>query len=252
MMQSYSKNEAIDRINKLAKTGKAFLFIINYKQDCSFVEQIDNIDPSELLYNLNGFSNCTSVPIPLQSPITWRPTPISLVQYKTSFDIVRRNILGGNSFLTNLTCITPVATNLGLEDIFYHSQALYKLWLKNRFVVFSPEIFIRIENGKICSYPMKGTMDATLPSALEVLMEDEKEAAEHATIVDLIRNDLSMVADCVAVTLSLCRYSPYKSRPYFTDQFGNQWDFAERLCFLFGRYSFQASPCRFHYGSPKT
>lgn len=118
MMQSYSKNEAIDRINKLAKTGKAFLFIINYKQDCSFVEQIDNIDPSELLYNLNGFSNCTSVPIPLQSPITWRPTPISLVQYKTSFDIVRRNILGGNSFLTNLTCITPVATNLGLEDIF--------------------------------------------------------------------------------------------------------------------------------------
>ena len=49
MMQSYSKNEAIDRINKLAKTGKAFLFIINYKQDCSFVEQIDNIDPSELL-----------------------------------------------------------------------------------------------------------------------------------------------------------------------------------------------------------
>ena len=98
MMQSYSKNEAIDRINKLAKTGKAFLFIINYKQDCSFVEQIDNIDPSELLYNLNGFSNCTSVPIPLQSPITWRTTPISLVQYKTSFDIVRRNILGGNSF----------------------------------------------------------------------------------------------------------------------------------------------------------
>ncbi len=42
MMQSNSKNEAIDRINKLAKTGEAFLFIINYKQDCSFVEQIDN------------------------------------------------------------------------------------------------------------------------------------------------------------------------------------------------------------------
>ena len=68
MMQSYSKNEAIDRINKLAKTGKAFLFIINYKQDCSFVEQIDNIDPSELLYNLNGFSNCTSEPATSPKP----------------------------------------------------------------------------------------------------------------------------------------------------------------------------------------
>lgn len=47
---------------------------------------------------------------------------------------------------------------------------------------------------------MKGTIDATLPSATRLLMEDEKEAAEHATIVDLIRNDLSIVADNVSVT----------------------------------------------------
>ena len=96
--------------------------------------------------------------------------------------------------------MTPVNTNLGLKDIFYHSRALYKLLLKETFVVFSPEIFIRIENGRISSYPMKGTIDATLPSATRLLMEDEKEAAEHATIVDLIRNDLSIVADNVSVT----------------------------------------------------
>ena len=96
--------------------------------------------------------------------------------------------------------MTLVNTNLGLKDIFYHSRALYKLWLKETFVVFSPEIFIRIENGRISSYPMKGTIDATLPSATRLLMEDEKEAAEHATIVDLIRNDLSIVADNVSVT----------------------------------------------------
>ena len=96
--------------------------------------------------------------------------------------------------------MTLVNTNLGLKDIFYRSRALYKLWLKETFVVFSPEIFIRIENGRISSYPMKGTIDATLPSATRLLMEDEKEAAEHATIVDLIRNDLSIVADNVSVT----------------------------------------------------
>ena len=33
-----------------------------------------------------------------------------------------------------------------------------------------------------------------------LLMQDTKEAAEHATIVDLIRNDLSMVAEHVEVT----------------------------------------------------
>lgn len=64
---------------------------------------------------------------------------------------------------------------------------------------FSPESFVRIKNGKIYSYPMKGTLDASLPNAEEVLMNDEKEAAEHATIVDLIRNDLSRVAERVRV-----------------------------------------------------
>jgi para-aminobenzoate synthetase component 1 len=87
-----------------------------------------------------------------------------------------------------------------LEEIFLHSEALYKLWLKDRFVCFSPEIFVRIEKGKIKSFPMKGTIDATLPDAEQLLMQDTKEAAEHATIVDLIRNDLSMVSEHVEVT----------------------------------------------------
>lgn len=46
---------------------------------------------------------------------------------------------------------------------------------------------------------MKGTLDASLPNAEKLLMEDRKEAAEHATIVDLIRNDLSRVAEDVRV-----------------------------------------------------
>ena len=45
---------------------------------------------------------------------------------------------------------------------------------------------------------MKGTIRADLPRAAEQLLEDEKEMAEHATITDLIRNDLSMVAHNVS------------------------------------------------------
>ena len=47
---------------------------------------------------------------------------------------------------------------------------------------------------------MKGTIDASIPSAAQLLMNDPKETAEHATIVDLIRNDLSMVANRVSVS----------------------------------------------------
>jgi para-aminobenzoate synthetase component 1 len=46
---------------------------------------------------------------------------------------------------------------------------------------------------------MKGTIDASVENAREVIMHDPKEIAEHHTIVDLIRNDLSRVAENVTV-----------------------------------------------------
>ena len=70
-----------------------------------------------------------------------------------------------------------VYTNLSLKDIFYHSKAMYKLWMRDRFVVFSPEIFVRMRDGLIYSYPMKGTIDATLPDARRRILDDPKEAA---------------------------------------------------------------------------
>jgi para-aminobenzoate synthetase component 1 len=46
---------------------------------------------------------------------------------------------------------------------------------------------------------MKGTIDARIENAREKLLSSQKELAEHFTIVDLIRNDLSMVAKKVKV-----------------------------------------------------
>jgi para-aminobenzoate synthetase component 1 len=40
---------------------------------------------------------------------------------------------------------------------------------------------------------MKGTIDASIEDAEKIILSDQKELAEHFTIVDLIRNDLSMV-----------------------------------------------------------
>jgi para-aminobenzoate synthetase component 1 len=46
---------------------------------------------------------------------------------------------------------------------------------------------------------MKGTIDASVKNAREIIMRDQKEIAEHTTIVDLIRNDLSIIAKNVYV-----------------------------------------------------
>jgi para-aminobenzoate synthetase component 1 len=51
---------------------------------------------------------------------------------------------------------------------------------------------------------MKGTIDARIPNAKSILLSDKKEEAEHITIVDLIRNDLSQVA--TNITVSRFRY----------------------------------------------
>jgi para-aminobenzoate synthetase component 1 len=46
---------------------------------------------------------------------------------------------------------------------------------------------------------MKGTIDASIKHARDIIFSDQKEKAEHATIVDLLRNDISRVAKNVSV-----------------------------------------------------
>lgn len=227
------KQEIIDKINRLASQDEPFLFVINYQGDKAFIRQLSDINPEECLFDFEGRGNSSharketlkegtlKVEILKKGTLreeyqkeetlkeevpetTWQVEPPLYKDYERSFGIVKSNIMGGNSYLTNLTCRVPVSCNLSLEEIFHRARGKYKLLLRrnenlNPFVCFSPETFVRIKNGRIYSYPMKGTLDASLPDAEKQLMEDQKEAAEHATIVDLIRNDLSRVAENVRV-----------------------------------------------------
>lgn len=200
------KQDIIERINLLAQEGDPFLFVVNFQGDDAFIQKLSDIDPQECLYDFEGTSNVVrQVEPPFPSEVQWEVDAPSYASYEKSFDIVKNNILMGNSYLANLTCKVPVRCNLSLHDIFLHAKGKYKLLLRghekeNRhFVCFSPETFVKVKGGRVYSYPMKGTLDASLPQAEEVLMADAKEAAEHATIVDLIRNDLSRVAEDVRV-----------------------------------------------------
>ena len=148
----------------------------------------------------NSWSDAHKLPFRPPADFRFDLSPVPFSRYEKAFKLVRKNILHGNSFLLNLTFPTAIDTDLSLEEIFLHSQAPYKLYFKDQFVLFSPESFIQIRDGEIYSYPMKGTIDASVPHAEQKLMENEKELWEHNTIVDLIRNDLSMVARNVEVT----------------------------------------------------
>ncbi|MGP1416657.1 aminodeoxychorismate synthase component I [Prevotella fusca] len=199
-MKLYNREHAIQRMNTLAKNGKDFIFIINYKADGAYVEESTNIDPHELLFAFPILDNIPEAESYRTNTVEWHTEPLTREDYEQRINLVKQREREGDSYLANLTCRIPVRTNLSLHDVFMRSKALYRCWLKEKFVCFSPEIFVRInKEGLISSFPMKGTIDATRPDAEKELMENKKEAAEHATIVDLIRNDLSMIAEQVQV-----------------------------------------------------
>jgi para-aminobenzoate synthetase/4-amino-4-deoxychorismate lyase len=64
----------------------------------------------------------------------------------------------------------------------------------------SPELFFRIDAGRIVTRPMKGTMPRGLDSAGDAqqsikLQNDPKNCSEHVMIVDLLRNDLGRICN---------------------------------------------------------
>ncbi len=200
-MKYLDQESAVAKMNALWQEGRRFLFVVSFDKTKSIVLEATEIDPEELLYNLEGEGN-DGDQSRNEVDVELNRKAVGYDEFLKAFQTVTDNISYGNSFLTNLTFRTPIETNLSLREIFHHSKARYKLWLKDHFVLFSPESFVKVHNGEISSFPMKGTIDASLPNAENLLLNDQKEMAEHVTIVDLIRNDLSQVANEVGV----CRF----------------------------------------------
>ena len=191
------KDTIISRMNELGKARKPFLFFVDYKGENGRVIPLDEVDAQEIGYHFNAQTN-QQAPVDAVVP-QLQAHPLTYEAYCQKFDHIREQIRLGNTYLLNLTVSTPVELKGSLNDVFHASKAKYKLWIKEQMVCFSPEIFVKIYDNRIYSYPMKGTIDATLPKAAELILQDEKETAEHYTIVDLIRNDLNIVAKNVGV-----------------------------------------------------
>lgn len=186
------------QMNVLARARVAFLFAVDFEMQRPLLFRLDELERSEILFAINGRSNTTR-PSTRMSSLRLAKQAISRELYHDKFSLVHQHLLYGDSYLTNLTIKTAIDIPATLQEIFYASNARYKLCYKNEFLVFSPECFIQITDGTIRSYPMKGTINARVEHAEQVILSDQKELAEHVTIVDLIRNDLSLVARDVAV-----------------------------------------------------
>lgn len=186
------------QMDELSSQGVPFLFLIDFLGTRVEIYTEEEIELNKIHVKFRNFRKCTDVPGKADN-LLWKSFPETLENYAVGFEQIQKNLRLGNSYLTNYTRKTKIETNYSLEEIFYASEAKYKILYKDQFVCFSPETFIEIKDGIICTHPMKGTIEADTENAVDKLKTSIKEKAEHYTVVDLLRNDLSIVADEVQV-----------------------------------------------------
>lgn len=184
-------------MNTLGAERVPFLFAFDYELQRALLVA-HPLQQDEVLFSVRGVTNRKTV---LDHPqIALQAFPIDYGRYAQGFDVIQHALLRGDSYLANYTVRTPIQMNASMLDVFNASRAPYCLYVPDQFVCFSPERFVHLRQGLISTYPMKGTIDASVPDAEQVILADAKETAEHVTVVDLLRNDIGMVSSRVDVS----------------------------------------------------
>lgn len=182
-----------ERLNALGKERKPFFFLTDFSAHKVEAYPLEELRAQGIFFCIDETYQYKHHPFVLEK------NPVSFGEYLEKFSYVQEKIRAGDTYMLNLTQPTKIATPLTLAEIYAHANAHYKLLYKDRFVCFSPEKFIQIKNNTIHTFPMKGTIDASIEHAKEKILADAKESAEHVMVVDLLRNDLSIVAKNVRV-----------------------------------------------------
>lgn len=141
-------------------------------------------------------------------PSGWEVRADSLDEswYCDSVKNILERIEAGEVYQVNLT--TPVKLRSGIHPLGLYSRlrhvspgdySAFLHWPNLTVLASSPEQFFSINDGVITARPMKGTRRRGATPILDQQLRDElahspKDQAENLMIVDLIRNDLSRIA----------------------------------------------------------
>ena len=186
-----SEEETIARMNELGSRNEPFFFLISFDKNKNLVIEEQKLEQFPVYFSFPLMQRSSRHP-PSEVDILDTQMP-DKKDYKIAFDKVQQHIGRGDTYLLNLTCKVPISLKGGLQDVFIQAKAPYKTYVQDHFISFSPEPFIKIEKNRAYTFPMKGTINANEENAADKILSDEKEKAEHYTIVDLLRNDLSQI-----------------------------------------------------------
>lgn len=160
-----------------------------------------NEDRRELIYKIYNQEHTNGI-------LEYKIIEEDLIQkeYEEKIDNTKELITDGEIFqavISNAENIVLKGSKLPLYEHLREinpSPYMYHIKLGEREIIgSSPEMLMRLENGKVESYPIAGTRprgkDTTEDKELEKsLLNDEKELAEHLMLVDLARNDIGKIS----------------------------------------------------------
>ncbi|MCI5066704.1 aminodeoxychorismate synthase component I [bacterium] len=156
-------------------------------------------------------------------PEKWQPS-LSQEEYERAMESIHSHLSQGDSYQVNFTFPLSASLSCSPRTLFAHllrtQRPRYGTYLETEeFVVCSasPELFFSIKDGELRARPMKGTAPRAPTTARDeevrrTLCSSEKERAENIMIVDMIRNDISRIAEPGTVQVSsLCETERYPS-----------------------------------------
>lgn len=151
---------------------------------------------------------------PARGPLISLPRlDISRQEHAAAVEVIRERIARGETYQVNFTARQRFRVT-GDQFALYrrlcrNQRAPFCAWLdtgSHRIISASPELFFSLKDGLLTMQPMKGTAPR-LPhpdddrAQRELLAATPKERAENLMIVDLVRNDLSRIAETGSVAV---------------------------------------------------
>lgn len=213
-------NAAFDAIERLGQQGKWLAGYASYELGYLMTGRLGPLLPTrrqEPLLLFGAFDAPGALETPpqdaAQNPILSEFTPgWDFPRYREAFDRVHAYISAGDIYQANLT-FPLIARLSGSPYDLYRRLCAVQPVPHGAFVNLggpvllsrSPELFFRVDAlGRVETRPMKGTLprdgDPGEDAARgERLAQDPKNRAENLMIVDLLRNDLSRVAEVGSV-----------------------------------------------------
>lgn len=259
-IQAFAQIEDFKRQNKYYILG-----YIRYEAKEIFLGQ--NIKSNMPLLYFEVFNNPSPQPSPPRGEGEFlhscniSPTPlIEYKTYKTAIEKIKDEIACGNTYQVNYTYDYKIETDLSGFDLYNsilpNQTTPYNAYIKNEYeeiLCFSPELFFEIQNNKIKTKPMKGTVKRGENKEqdkknIEFLKNDIKNRAENVMIVDLLRNDLGKIAKTGTVKVDkLFEIETHKTVHQMTSEVSAELDEKTTLFEVFDAIF----PCGSITGAPK-